>query len=144
MYRHTQIAGWMFVMLAGTAAFVAWVLMAADAPAAAAGASLAIILACAVLFGSLTVEVDHSELRFWFGPGVWRKRIPLSDIAACRTVRNKWWYGWGIRRIPNGWLYNVSGLGAVELTLQRGTKLRVGTDEPDVLNRRIAMARATG
>jgi hypothetical protein len=143
MYRHTQIAGWMFVMLIGTGVFVAWVLMAADAPAAAAWSSLAIILACAVLFGSLTVEIDHDALRFWFGPGVLRKRIPLSEIAACRTVRNKWWYGWGIRRIPSGWLYNVSGLGAVELTLMSGTKLRVGTDEPEVLSRRIAMVLAT-
>lgn len=143
MYRHTQIAGWMLAILAGTAVFVAWVLIAADAPEPVAWSSLAIVLACAVFFGSLTVEVDRGELRFWFGPGVWRKRIPLSDIAACRTVRNKWWYGWGIRRIPGGWMYNVSGLGAVELELRDGARLRLGSDEAEVLSRRIEMARAT-
>jgi len=45
-------------------------------------------------------------------------------------VRNKWWWGWGIRRIHDGWLYNVSGLNAVELVMGNGKKFRIGTDQP--------------
>jgi len=44
-------------------------------------------------------------------------------------VRNQWWWGWGIRLIPGGWLYNVSGLDAVELKMKNGRIFRIGTDE---------------
>jgi hypothetical protein len=45
-------------------------------------------------------------------------------------VKNQWWWGWGIRLIPGGWLYNVSGLDAVELKMKNGRVYRIGTDEP--------------
>ena len=45
-------------------------------------------------------------------------------------MRNLWYYGWGIRYTPHGWLFNVSGLDAVELELKNGRTWRVGTDEP--------------
>jgi hypothetical protein len=48
-------------------------------------------------------------------------------------VRNPWYYGWGIRITPDGLLYNVSGTRAVEITLTDGSKLRLGTDEPEAL-----------
>jgi len=48
-------------------------------------------------------------------------------------VRNKWWYGLGIRLTPHGWLYIVSGLDAVEIVRISGKKFRVGTDEPQAL-----------
>ena len=84
-------------------------------------------------FGSLTVEVDGEELRHFFGPGFWKKTYLLSDIEKVETVRNSWIFGWGIRLTPYGWLYNVSGLDAVEITLRSGRKFRVGTDEPEEL-----------
>jgi hypothetical protein len=49
-------------------------------------------------------------------------------------VRNRWWWGWGIRRIGRGqWLFNVSGLDAVELSMKNGKTYRIGTDEPQRL-----------
>jgi hypothetical protein len=30
----------------------------------------------------MTIEVSGQELRWHFGPGFWRKRIALADIAA--------------------------------------------------------------
>jgi len=87
----------------------------------------------AVLFSSLTVKVDEDELRFYFGPGFWTRRIPLDAIEAVEPVRNSAWHGWGIRYTHHGWLYNVSGLGAVELTVRGEGCLRIGTDEPEVL-----------
>jgi len=57
----------------------------------------------------------------------------LSQVQNAAVVRNKWYYGWGIRLTPGGWLWNVSGLDAVELTFKNGKKFRIGTDEPDRL-----------
>jgi len=65
----------------------------------------------------------------------------LAAIRTCIVVRNRWWYGWGIRWTPRGWLYNVSGLAAVELTLTDGRRLRIGIDEPERLCEAIAQAR---
>lgn len=95
-----------------------------------------------VLFSSLTVSVDSQALRWHFGPGFWRKRVPLAEIAGVEAVRNRWWYGWGIRAIPEGWLYNVSGLDAVEIGLTNGRRIRIGTDEPARLVEAIEAARA--
>ena len=84
----------------------------------------------ALLFHNLTVEIDATPLRFRFGVGLIRQRIPLAEIADARPVRNTWLDGWGIHRTPHGWLYNVSGWEAVEITLTSGQRLRLGTDEP--------------
>ncbi len=98
----------------------------------AALTSIALIIIL-VLFSTLTVEGDSEALRFYFGPGIIRKRMPYANIKSVKKVRNYWFYGWGIRWYGAGWLYNVSGLDAIELVLSSGTKLRIGTDEPDKL-----------
>ena len=72
-------------------------------------------------------------LRFKFGPGVFYKEFLLTDIEDCEVVRNPWYYGWGIRLTPHGWLYNVSGFSAVQIRLKNGEKFRLGTDTPQEL-----------
>jgi hypothetical protein len=42
------------------------------------------------LFSSLTVEVSGTEIRWYFGPGLWDYRVALSDIEGVRIVRNTW------------------------------------------------------
>lgn len=91
-----------------------------------------------LVFSSLTIEIDTDTLSWSFGWGVWTKRIPLGEIASVVPVRNPWWYGFGIHRTPRGWLYNVSGLEAVEISLRSGRKLRLGTDEPAKLASELA------
>lgn len=98
--------------------------------AAVAGVLVLVVL----LFGSLTVEIAGGDVRIRFGIGLIRKRWPLHGIESCRPVRNTWLYGWGIRKIPGAWLYNVSGLDAVELKLKSGKVVRIGTDEPQALS----------
>ena len=61
-----------------------------------------------------------------------RMRANKKEIEA-QPVTNKWYYGWGIKRTPHGWLFNVSGLQAVEITLRSAKKYRIGTDEPERL-----------
>jgi hypothetical protein len=90
------------------------------------------VLCCGLawLFSSLTVEVSGTEIRWYFGPGLWDYRIALSDIEGVRIVRNTWLNGFGIRMGPGRRLYNVSGLDAVELRLKTGDIRRIGTDDP--------------
>ncbi len=138
-YRHTQFGavvvvalfavipvGVLPVWLAGTGAVALLIL-----------GILAVVLA---LFANLTVEVGAEQIRIHFGIGLIRKRFPLDQIDTCRPVRNSWIYGWGIRLTPHGWLYNVSGLDAVELKMKNGKTCRIGTDEPEVLSSTIRKA----
>jgi hypothetical protein len=97
-------------------------------------ALILLLLVIIILMGALTVEVDDVTIRLRFGVGLVRKTFSLADVASCKPVRNKWWWGWGIKCIPGGWLYNVSGLDAVELKLKNGKIFRIGTDEPQALN----------
>ena len=92
------------------------------------------LIATALVFSSLTVEVNGKELRWYFGPGFWTYRLPLDEIETVAAVRNHWWNGFGIRMRPGFRLYNVSGLDAVELRLKSGDVRRIGTDDPHGLS----------
>ena len=65
-----------------------------------------------------------------FGLGIIRKRVPVAEIVACEPIRIKWWYSWGIHLTAYGWLYNVSGMNAVAITLRNGRKFALGSDDP--------------
>ena len=84
----------------------------------------------------LRTRVSKSELMWHFGIGLPYKKLAIADIDTIEVVRNKWWYGWGIRKIITGaWLYNVYGLDAIEITTHKGKRIRLGTDEPKKLYR---------
>lgn len=95
------------------------------------------IVIVGILFGTLTVEIEGGRIRCWFGPGLIRKEFPLAEVTAAVAVRNRWYYGWGIRLTPHGWLFNVSGLDAVEITLASGKHFRIGTNQPKELEATI-------
>ncbi|MFQ5768034.1 MAG: hypothetical protein ACE5ID_08635 [Acidobacteriota bacterium] len=92
------------------------------------------------LFHSLTIEVDPRQIELRFGPGLIWKRFKTAEIQSARTVRNHWYQGWGIRWIWSGWLFNISGLDAVEIDLSSGRRYRLGTDQPQKLLRAIHSA----
>jgi hypothetical protein len=94
---------------------------------------IAILSLCAFNFSSLTLRVGEAAVEARFGPGWIRKKILLADIASVESVKNPWYYGWGIHYVKRGWVYNISGFEAVELRLKNGSHLRFGTDEPDKL-----------
>ena len=85
------------------------------------------------LFWGLTVEVNRDMVRLYYGFGIIHRSIPRERITTVTQVRNRWWYGLGIRWTPHGWMWNISGLDAVELTYHNGKKFRIGTDEPEAL-----------
>ena len=132
-YKHTQI-GWVTLAACVGIVMLFQILPAPHAPRQTILSIVTLLALCIIaLMGGLTVEVDDVLLKIKFGVGFVRKSFRLEDVVSCRPVRNKWWWGWGIRLIPGGWLYNVSGLDAVELTLKCGKIFRIGTDEPRVL-----------
>lgn len=101
--------------------------------------SVPVLLACAWLFHSLTIEITGDELRWRFGPGLIRNRAPLAEIVSAEPVQTG--PSWGIHWSPRlGWLYNVSGFDAVAVTLRSGKKFALGTDEPQALVARLAEA----
>ena len=89
-------------------------------------------LVCLLIFYKLTIEIDDTHLSFTLGTGLVKKKYALKDIESCLPVKNSAFYGVGIRLIPDGWLYNVSGQYAVELAFKnKKSKIRIGTDKPD-------------
>ncbi len=117
-----------------------WLLMPTDPAKVGVGVLVLVLFICVLLFWSLTVEIDSDQLKIWFGSGVIHKSIPLEDIADVRVVHNPWYYGWGIRFIPRGWMFNVSGFDAIELVLKNKRRFRIGTDEPNQLAEAVRQA----
>ena len=64
-----------------------------------------------------------------------KKVIPIHNIERIGIVINKWYYGFGIRKIKNGWLYNIQGLDAIELKMKNSKSIiRIGTADSKKLN----------
>jgi hypothetical protein len=142
-YEHTQ-PGTLVRFLVGVLAIafgsaaVAVPMFGGEASAAAAyGFAAAIMGGILVLFHSLTVRVSANDIVLAFGIGLVRKSFVVNDIQSAAVVRNRWYHGWGIKKIRGGWLYNVSGFDAVEIQLENGRTSRIGTDEPDRLHAAI-------
>ncbi len=142
-YRHRQVGVVTLVVLVGAAIVADVAALAVHAPSAAL-ASVAVtsllLLIVALVFSSLTVEIDDRELRAYFGPGITAKRVALADVARAEVMPSSFWSGWGVRVTTRGMLYNVSGKGAVELTLKNGQRFRIGTDDDEGLRNAIARA----
>ena len=94
-----------------------------------------------LVFYKLTIFLDDRGISFKLGIGLISRKYLFADIQSCKAVRNNPIYGVGIRMIPNGWLYNVSGSSAVELTFKnKKSKIRIGTDKPDEISEILGKA----
>lgn len=86
----------------------------------------------------LTITISEQYVSFKMGIGLINKKYPISDIKSVEIVKNSWIYGWGIRVIPRGWLFNVSGFKAIELRFHSSDKvIRIGTDKPEEVEKEI-------
>ncbi len=135
-YKHTQRADWLlgilFLFVLGN--FYIIIEIAANLWFA----SLPIFVATLIMyvFSALTIRLDDKQISAKFRIPLVCKTVLLKNIESVKKVRNKWYYGFGIRIIPNGVLYNVSGLDGVEITIKgKDKKITFGTDEPDFLLR---------
>lgn len=87
----------------------------------------------AATFRCLTITIENGEVLLSFGDGLFKKPIPLDKVTSCKAIRTKPISGWGIHWLGNGWLYNIYGLDAVELTAADGGITQIGTDDPEQL-----------
>ncbi len=101
------------------------------------GFVIAFILLIILSFTSLNVIVDKKYLRVKFGYGLFRKKFILREISKVEIVKNKWYYGYGIRYWPGMLIFNVSGFDAVEIVLKNGKVYRIGSDDVANLERAI-------
>jgi len=138
IYKHTQI-GYLiiFVLLAVTLLFGS--IMTQVGLNSKVLIPMVFILFILASFASLKVMIDENYLQIKFGYGIYRKRFTLKEIISAKTVKNHWYYGWGIRVWfwPYMLIYNVSGFDAVEIKTKNGKTYRIGTDEPNNLERAI-------
>ena len=129
-YKHTQVGYLLLTLYSIVVLFLGYFnIMTNFHPLTLIG--LIIILIILGTFALLTVTIDDQMIKIQFGLGIIRKTFPLKEIETYRVVKNPWYYGWGIRFTPRGWLFNVSGFSAIELQMKNGKRYRIGTDDPD-------------
>lgn len=140
-YSHTQRAPtWFRLGILAYVAFIATTVAVVDRnriATVATAAGMALIAIILTIFTRLTVSVVDGAVIAEFGWGWPRKRVDLGTARLATEVRNRWWYGWGIRLTPVGWLWNVWGLDAVEIQLDSGKAIRIGTDDTPGLLRAV-------
>lgn len=94
-------------------------------------------IAFLVLFGGvlltfygLTVMVDEKHIIIKLGIGLYKKKIDLSSVKSAEVIIYPAYYGYGIRLIPKGTLYNVSGKHAIELKFKHKKRvIQIGTND---------------
>ncbi len=107
------------------------------------GLPIFVTVATLGLFSVLEISIDAQHLSWRFLPAFITKSVALADIIEAKPTRTSFIYGWGIHYTDRGWLYNVSGLGAVHVRMRNGKQFMLGTDEPAALADAINRGRAT-
>lgn len=94
-----------------------------------------IVVLCLLLFYKITIYIHDLTLSFKMGIGLFGRSYKLSEIKSCKPVRNSVFLGFGIHMLWNGWIYNVSGLKAIELSFyNKSSVVRIGTDRPEEIS----------
>lgn len=148
-YKHTQIGYLIIAIWFAVLALFVWVyFLAANEPVSPdSGSNLAItsimtlVLIILASFTTLQTRIDETHLHIKFGYGIFQKKFSLSDIVSAKTVKNKWYYGWGIKLWlwPKMWIYSISGFDAVEIQLKKGKVYRIGTDDVEGLAKELML-----
>ena len=129
-YERTQVGYVIMVALTAGLLLVVRLMITSGFKPVTLGVSI-LLAASLIIFSSLKVIVWDDSLEVQFGPGPIRKKFPLSEIVSCQSVKIPWYYGWGIRLTPRGWLFRVSGFYAVEVRMKTGKSYLIGSDAPD-------------
>jgi hypothetical protein len=88
------------------------------------------------------VDSDGVELQLW---PLWRRHLSFTEIraAAARDYSPLFEYwGWGLRLSWRGWAYNVSGKRGVQLELERGLPVLIGSQHAEELAAAIEKVKA--
>ena len=145
-YEHRQRAKAFLIAMAALVSF-AIIALAIDGAWLIVGPMIVIAAVFSIVFFQLRTEVTSTAVVVTFGLGWPRRTIPLRHIEAHEQVRNRWWYGFGIRLIPGGTLFTIWGLDAVEVRYRdtdtnRDRMFRIGTDDPIGLHEAITVGRS--
>jgi hypothetical protein len=135
MYQHTQI-GWIIILAMIPAPIILIIVGFATGQNYLIWLILLFVF-LTMLFYKLTVTVSRQVINIHFGIGLIKKSFNLSEIESASKIKYSAIYGYGIRKIPKGWMYNVAGSKAVELNLKNDKVFWIGTDDPDGLERAI-------
>ncbi len=140
-YDHTQVGYYMIYLILGLIIYFSFIIYISRILLPILIISTFIIF---ILFSFITfrVTIDRKYLRVKFGYGLFRKKFLLENIASAKAVRNRWYYGWGIRVwfSPYMWIYNIYGLDAVEIVMKDKKIYRIGTDEPKELEKALLVS----
>jgi hypothetical protein len=131
-YKHTQIGYLLIIVFSVVILLIGNLVIDTDFNPGTV-LLLVFMVLCLGTFATLTVEVDDQSINLRFGIGLLRKHFLLQNVEASRPVKNPLYYAWGIHAIPGGWVFNVSGLQAIELQMKNGRRYRIGTDDAQSL-----------
>jgi transcriptional regulator with XRE-family HTH domain len=140
-YKHKQWGFATLIIMPLIAAVILGINDVVSLPAAGIGVLFGVLTLVAITFSSMTIEVNESEISWYFGPGLFKKSLPLEEVGQCKKVKNPLWMGIGIHAYGTGWIYNVSGLLGVEIELKGGSFIRLGSDQPNYLVQAIEDAK---
>lgn len=133
-YESRQVAWWgvgLAASLAVGGAILTLVYGVTASPESLVGPGLVLVGLLIANFAVLSVRVTQSEILIAFGPGWVRRRIPIGDVRAVSVAHSPWYWGWGLRWTPRGWLWRASGLDAVWLRLASGREAGFGARDPE-------------
>ncbi|MBL7852255.1 MAG: hypothetical protein JNN04_15235 [Cyclobacteriaceae bacterium] len=101
--------------------------------------AIGVLVLMVALMYRMQTEVTEASVSVRFGVGLIKRVIPVASIQSVKVVTNAWYYGWGIRYIPGGMLYNISGTKGIELQLKGGRRVRIGSTNPEGLAREVEL-----
>ena len=143
-YKYTQVGVVTILLILLAGVFTAYVVIAGlrTSPGSVQlgiGLLVAGLLILALAsFYSFTIQIVAGELDFWFGFGVGKRSFDIADIRSIEIVKTPWYYFWGIKSIPGGWLYSIAPGGeAIELVFMDGKKIHLGTNRAAEIKKRI-------
>jgi len=87
---------------------------------------------CLLFIYKIVIEINENMISFKLGIGLFKRSYLIDNIFRCNSVRSSLFDGLGIRKIHNGWLYNVAGLKVIELNFKDSKRIiQIGTNKPD-------------
>lgn len=142
VYKEFQFGWLIFVIIIPIQLLIAYLFIndLGDRPFTIVGFAIinSILIVTYLCFFGLTIIVNVEKISIVYGIGFPRRTIAINQIRSVTYVKTPWYYGWGIRFMPKGMLYNISGTEGVELKF-KGTDqvIQIGSKHPQQLKQEI-------
>ncbi len=111
LYRDKMVAGAKFNLFLATLGALVVGASAIEGSMLAALITLPLLAMVWVLFGVIRVTVSEEALNIQYG--IFGPTIPMRAIESATAIQYTWasFGGYGIRKAPDGWMYNMMGDG---------------------------------